>query len=100
MSQEPTIHLTDHGLLRLRKRVGIPKKSALRHIARVLEKGQSLEDHADARYRRWVEEAKQMHPGDLYVQYGDFVYVFASQPDESLTLVTVLYPPLGGAWYN
>src|SRR5690606_10105185 len=49
MSQEPIIHLSDHGLLRLRKRVGIPKKSALRHIARVLEKGQSPEEHADAR---------------------------------------------------
>lgn len=91
--------ITDHALQRLRKRVGIPKRAALRHVQKVLERGVWLDEHTNARFRRWVKEMQAYYPDCTYVEYGGFVYVFSGS-QESLRLITVLYPPHGGAWEN
>lgn len=91
--------ITEHALQRLRKRVGIPKKAASRHVHKVLEKGTELSEHTSSRFRRWAKEAQAYYPDCTYIEYGGFIYVF-SRADGDLRLVTVLYPPEGGAWEN
>lgn len=91
--------ITDHALQRLRKRVGIPKKAAPRHVQRVLERGTPLSEHTNGRFRRWVKKAQAYYPDCIYIEHAGFVYVFSGS-EESLRLVTVLYPPEDGAWEN
>lgn len=91
--------ITDHALQRLRKRVGIPKKAAYRHVQKVLEKGVPLDAHSNGQFRRWAKEALEYYPDCIYIEYNDFVYVFSGN-EEDFRLVTVLYPPNDGAWEN
>ncbi len=70
--------ITKHGKRRLKERLGLAKRSHLRHIASVLKKGELLS-------REGVRQFK--------VLYHNFIYIFALTDRLSPILVTTYIQP-------
>jgi hypothetical protein len=78
------IHITDHAYERIRERVGIPRRSAKRHIKLVLTRGARLTTK---------ETASQHHipvdPDNIYFRHGRFIYV-CNLSCGTIRIITVL----------
>lgn len=82
---EAQVRASEHGVRRIRQRMGLPKKAAEREIERALENG-TPRTEVSGRLRRVLDALfhKHGHYGDYRVWRG-FVFVFKGR-----TFVTVL----------
>lgn len=69
--------ITKHAKQRLKERLGLPKRSHVRHIYRVIRQGQYL--------------FRDMKAQSFYMHYAGVRYVFGWSPKLEPVLVTVLY---------
>lgn len=81
---DPTVTITDHAIDRIRKRLGIPRRAALRTAERAFRQGVPhtrfsgpLRDYLD-------HKVEAPHPANSARVYGEFLYMF-----EGSTLRTV-----------
>ena len=81
-------NISKHGAMRMRQRMGIPKKATQRIAERAFERGLKRED-AKGAVRKWMNDSFYAYgTGDNMRMYGDKLYIFCDN-----TLVTVLQVP-------
>lgn len=77
-NQEDCIYISRHAFERMKQRNGWNKKTALRMVKRVYEKGVTAEN-APSKYKTWLKMKEKKDPKAVYKLYGDMVYIFDNQ---------------------
>ena len=82
------ITITNHGVKRLRQRLGIPKKSCYRTAQKAFDCGIKSSDVKGEAYNFLRRTALKNISTNNVIVYGKFLYVFSNE-----TLITVLHAP-------
>lgn len=78
---DSNVHITEHGDIRLRKRVGIKRKACLPHLQKVLSRGDLVQDSSEI----------------LTIKHGEFFYLFSVAGRDTLSFITVIFAGEAGS---
>ena len=90
--EKDTIYITEHAIKRIRQRCGWNKKTALRMVSKVVDKGRRAEKEKGY-VGKWMNRRLSQQQGEGYwnMIYGDHLYVFRFE-----NLLTVFHMPNKG----